>query len=256
MEVFDIQNSFEAVVGAWQALSEEDRNAKLDEFSLSFGYNSGKIENDEITYHDTREIFEKGTVSSFTGNVRTIFEIQNLKVSWEWALRELKKDFILTEDSVLHAHYLLTRGTYDEKRWEAGERPGEYKRGDYVVGVSNVGAPASEVSNLVAELGDDVNKTRSSLGARVSADKALTIAAYLHAQLVDIHPFADGNGRVARLLMNMELISSSLPPVAVLEQDRMAYYGALDAFHDERDLDPFRTFLQVELIKSWQQIIS
>ncbi|MFQ8866783.1 MAG: Fic family protein [Eggerthella lenta] len=47
-----------------------------------------------------------------------------------------------------------------------------------------------------------------------SAEKnALTIAAYLHAQLVDIHPFADGNGRTARLLMNYVLLTErrSLP---------------------------------------------
>lgn len=41
--------------------------------------NSGKIENEEITYHDTREIFENGKVTGFTGNPRSLFELQNQK---------------------------------------------------------------------------------------------------------------------------------------------------------------------------------
>jgi Fic family protein len=48
-----------------------------------------------------------------------------------------------------------------------------------------------------------------------------------HRRLVDIHPFNDGNGRTARLLMNLILIRGSYPPVAVRPEDRAAYVGAL-----------------------------
>lgn len=82
--------------------------------------------------------------------------------------------------------------------------------------------------------------------------RTLTVAAYLHAVLVDIHPFADGNGRVARLLMNMVLLAMGHPPVVIREQDRMAYYGALDAFHDEGDLEPFKQFLMIECLIMWE----
>ena len=48
-----------------------------------------------------------------------------------------------------------------------------------------------------------------------------------HRRLVDIHPFNDGNGRTARLLMNLILIRSGYPPVAVRPEDRPAYIRAL-----------------------------
>ncbi|GAB7390671.1 hypothetical protein [Lactococcus garvieae] len=51
----------------------------LDNFKILFAYNSGKIENEEITYHDTREVFEKGKVLNFTGDPKVIFEIENQK---------------------------------------------------------------------------------------------------------------------------------------------------------------------------------
>lgn len=49
----------------------------------NFAYHSGKIENDKITYHDTREIFEHDGVTSYTGDLRTLFEIRNGKEAHE-----------------------------------------------------------------------------------------------------------------------------------------------------------------------------
>lgn len=238
--------SYEELVSRWRDLSTPSREAHVNGFVLNYAYNSGKIENDAITYHDTHEVFESGRIIAFTGDVRTLFEIQNLKTSWEWARPLATPKLQLTEDLVLKAHELLTYGTYDEQRWESGERPGSYKLGDYVVGAKAVGADASDVPELMRDLLGDVS-------AYLSDDtRALTVAAYLHAVLVDIHPFADGNGRVARLLMNMVLLSMGHPPVVIREQDRMAYYGALDAFHDEGDLEPFKQFLMTECLVTWE----
>lgn len=51
----------------------------LNGHSIAFAYHSGKIENENITYHDTREIFEHDGVTSYTGDLRTLFEIRNAK---------------------------------------------------------------------------------------------------------------------------------------------------------------------------------
>ena len=73
-------------VKQWQSYNiskEPDIDKYLHSFRILFAYNSGKIENIEIDYHDTREVFENGKVSSFTGNVRTLFEQQNQKDCYE-----------------------------------------------------------------------------------------------------------------------------------------------------------------------------
>ena len=228
-----------------EGLSAPSREALVNDFVLNYAYNSGKIENDAITYRDTHEVFENGRIVAFTGDVRTLFEIQNLKTSWEWAMPLAVPGLQLTEDLVLKAHELLTYGTYNEQRWASGERPGSYKLGDYVVGAKEVGADVTDVPELMRDLLEDVNSYLSDSGS------ALTVAAYLHASLVDVHPFADGNGRVARLLMNTVLLAMGHPPVVIREQDRMAYYGALDAFHDMGDLEPFKQFLMSECLLTW-----
>lgn len=51
--------------------------------------------------------------------------------------------------------------------------------------------------------------------------------------------------------MNMVLMAMTAPPIVIREEDRMSYYGALDAFHDEGDLQPFMTFLMSECLMTW-----
>jgi Fic family protein len=64
-----------------------------------------------------------------------------------------------------------------------------------------------------------------------------------HYRLVAIHPFADGNGRTARLLMNLLLLRARYPPVAVRPEDRMSYLDILEHASLRDDIEPFQTFL-------------
>ena len=76
-------SQYDAVVKMWQdwnIRTVDDLALRLDNFRILFAYNSGKIENAEINYHDTREIFENGKVVGYTGSTRTLFEQQNQKV--------------------------------------------------------------------------------------------------------------------------------------------------------------------------------
>lgn len=68
-------------------------------------------------------------------------------------------------------------------------------------------------------------------------------AIQLHVDFVKIHPFADGNGRMARLLLNLELIKAGYPAIVLPVQRRLAYYEALDAAHLDGDLSQFTALL-------------
>lgn len=118
----------------WGSLDGDEKSLYLSgEFPLMFSYNSGRLENEEITLHDTAEIFDRGRVVSFTGELRTLFEISNLKDAWSSAL-DLASSFAPIQVSdLLNLHAVLTKGTYDEERWSRGERPGTFKIGDYAV---------------------------------------------------------------------------------------------------------------------------
>ena len=68
-------------------------------------------------------------------------------------------------------------------------------------------------------------------------------AARLHVDFVGIHPFVDGNGRTARLLINFELMRSSYLPAIIRVEQRLAYYDALDTAHTTRNYAPFLQLL-------------
>lgn len=243
-----VRDAYRLVVEEWSRLSDGEREDLLEgRFGLLYSYNSGKIENDEITKHDTAEVFRNGRVCSFTGDVRTVFELQNLKRSWE-QIRELAaSETKITAELIKSIHRTLTTGTYDERRWSAGERPGEFKHGHYIV-ANDIGCEPGYSARLVAELADEITEAIE----MPRRDKALTIACYAHAVLVDVHPFADGNGRCARALMNLCLLRCGHPPISIDERDRMAYYGALDAFHEEGDLNALVELCRAEAVKTWQ----
>lgn len=68
-----------------------------------------------------------------------------------------------------------------------------------------------------------------------------------HYRLVAIHPFADGNGRTARLVMNVLLLRGGYPPVAIRPEDRKAYLDTLEHASLRDDLTPFQTFMHQRL---------
>jgi len=84
-------DQYNRAVELWQSYkiaSAADLDKYLDSFRILFAFHSGKIENEEITYHDTREIFENGRVVNYTGSPRALFEQQNQKLCYEFLERK------------------------------------------------------------------------------------------------------------------------------------------------------------------------
>ena len=242
--------NYEKAVAIWQRrniTNDAELAEALNGHSVAFAYHSGKIENERITYHDTREIFEHDGVTSYTGDLRTLFEIRNSKEANELILVSFNERRPIDDDLVKEFQYMLTQNTYDTRRYQLGERPGEYKLHDYVTGKEEIGAApedvAEEIAELLAELQD------------ISDDKALIAAAYFHAKFENIHPFADGNGRTGRLLMNYLLVLHNHPPIVIHEEDRRAYFEALESWDSVQDLEPLIAFLKEQTAKTWQKQI-
>lgn len=243
-----VRAAYAKLCGEWAALSDAERAARLDGFSVRFAYNSGRIENRAVTEHDTREVFRRKRVASFSGELKTLYEIDNQRVAWAWMVSESRCLTRLEESDILRAHHLLTRMTYDDDLWAAGERPGTYKRGDFGVGIDQeVGYAPEDVAAAVRGLCEEVSEA---MGRKPGRDGALTVGCYAHAMIAEIHPFADGNGRCARLVENLVRLSLGQPPAIVLERDRAAYYGALDAFHRDGRLDDLKSLCMAECVRA------
>lgn len=240
--------TYESILDFWKKQNIKHANelaSVLSSYSVNFAYNSGKIENDEITYHDTREVFDKDGVTSYTGSTKTLFEIQNSKAGYERMLSAFNDVQIVDEDFLKEIQMILTNGTYDERRYQIGERPGEYKHHDYVTGKNEIGASVEDVQKEVCELLDELTD--------IDDKNALVAAAYFHAKFENIHPFSDGNGRVGRLLMNYILLIHNHPPITIHEEDRKGYYNALEKFDEELELNSLIDFLKLQLVKTWEK---
>lgn len=77
---------YERIVRLWQQkqiATDAELSEALNAYSIMFAYHSGKIENEHVTYHDTREIFEHDRVTAYTGDLRTLFEIRGAKDAYE-----------------------------------------------------------------------------------------------------------------------------------------------------------------------------
>lgn len=83
-------------------------------------------------------------------------------------------------------------------------------------------------------------------------------AALLHGEFVKIHPFIDGNGRTARLLLNLVLMSNGYPPIVIKKESRLAYYEALDTAHTTLNYSKFVQLIATlvfEVEQLWLKII-
>ena len=278
-------NKYEDIVNLWRewnVSSENDIDTRLHSFRILFAYNSGKIENDNITYNDTREVFENGRILNFTGSPRTLFELSNQKLCYEYLKPKIAARTPLSINIVKETHGVLTGGTYDERRFvERGERPGEFKKYDYVTGIAEVGSPPDDVekdlADLLTEISDlpklpELSESAASAKPPESAEQSeplaspvsngcgvyriIKAAAYFHARFEYIHPFADGNGRAGRALMNYFLMINDHPPTIIYDDDKAAYYDALAAYDISEDISQLTEFLIKQTVRTWDKTLA
>lgn len=243
--------NYEKALALWQQKNirtDAELAEALNGHSIAFAYHSGKIENERVTYNDTREIFEHDGVTAYTGDLRTLFELRNAKEANELFLTAFQSKRPLDEAFIRELQLQLTHGTYDTRRWQLGERPGEYKHHDYVTGKGEIGAAPEDVAEEMAELLEELQD--------IGPEDILTAAAYFHAKFENIHPFADGNGRTGRMAMNYLLVLHGHPPIIIHEEDRKDYYAALEMWDSRQELAPLRSFLLAQTEKTWEKQIT
>lgn len=186
----------------------------LDEwYRIELTYTSNAIEGNTLSRAETALIVEKGiTVEGKTLNEH--LEALNHAQAVDFIQSLVgKKRAEITENIILEIHRLILT-KIDENN------AGRYRSIPVRIAGSRVVLPnALKVPDLMQEFVDWLEN---------SSGHPVTIAAQAHLKLVGIHPFVDGNGRTARLLMNLLLLQAGYPPVIIRTEDRKRYIDSLE----------------------------
>lgn len=198
---------------------------KLKEyFDVEWTYHSNAIEGSSITLAETKVILAHGlTVGGKP--LREHLEVINHKHAIDLVEALAAGHELLTEHTIRQIHALILRTINDEEA-------GRYRRVSVRITGSNYVPPDP---STVPPLMHDFNLWLNSQEAR--ALHPVELAALAHFKLVDIHPFVDGNGRTARLLMNLILLSNGYPLAVIRNEDRSRYYDLLEKAHQGETVD-------------------
>jgi len=191
-------------------------------FRVKSIYHSNAIEGNLLTVGETRQVVEFGL--TITGRaLKDQAEAKNLSHALDY-LEELAADPTkpITENDVRQLHALVLKGIDDENA-------GKYREGNVEISGSNYKPPSAEsVKPQMGDFGKWLSTTSVATAGEMGDRSALINAAVAHTWFVQIHPFVDGNGRVARILMNLLLIRHGFPIAIIAKEDRLRYYDALE----------------------------
>ena len=205
--------------------------ARLREYlDVEWTYNSNAIEGSTLTRQETLVVLKHGLTVGGKPLVEHL-EAINHQAAIGWVEQLAARPAPPGEADILALHRLVLRSIDDANA-------GAYRQGQvYIAGSAFVPPPARAVPGRMAEYAAWLART----GEEAAAGQGLhpvARAAHAHFWLVDIHPFVDGNGLTARLLMNLLLLQAGYPIAIIRAEDRAAYYTALEAGHAGR-LDLF-----------------
>ena len=192
-------------------------------------HESNSIEGNSLTLRETELVLSRG-VTVAGKPLKDHLEAVNLALAWDRVKALVHSDSTLTERDLLDLHQILLTRIQDGTN-------GSYR--NYAVRVGG--------SNLVPPNPIKVPALMTELFACLSAiSDPVARGAKLHHGIASIHPFADGNGRVARLGMNFILLAAGYPPISIPTELRHPYYNALEAA-DSGDFPAWQNFLTTQL---------
>lgn len=226
--IFDLNKIHNVINNFSDEARLEYYNYLINEFGVLFTYHSNRIEgtNITLTLNDTRDIINntydfKSVVDK--NKQREINETINHQNAFKYIFEVIDKEIdiitvIKSLDQIIGSNIIEGAGNYKEHE-------------NYLIN--------SNGEEINFTLPENVNERMLELSNKYENEwRELTVferATNLHIALINIHPFNDGNGRTARLLINYELIKNNYPPVLINESQKLSYYAMLEEINTNTD---------------------
>ena len=204
-------------------------------YDLQLTYNSNAIEGSTLTYSETKLILNEGITiggKSMNEHLEAINHKEAISFIEEIANINTKE---ITLTDIKNIHHLVLKGI-DNKN------AGAYR-------TQNVGVVKSdgEIHSFAEPLKieEEMNEFIEWLDSQ-TIEEPILLAALVHLKFVSIHPFIDGNGRTARLLMNLVLLQNGYPQAIIKVSNRAEYIQAIEKYQQSSDND-YSDFYRVVL---------
>ena len=211
-----------------------------DYFRIGLTWSSNALEGNTLTISETKLILEDGLTIGGKP-LRDTLEAVGHGEAYSFMFSLIKEDSISIED-IKNIHRLFYRGIDEANAglWR--------KKSVIVTGTDYVFPAADEIEQFMQELCLWAQTERSTM-------HPVKFAALLHLKLVTVHPFADGNGRTARLLMNLALVQKGyqlaiIPPICRLE-----YNDFIRLYQNKGRAEEFCDFIAERVYETQKEII-
>lgn len=226
----------ESLYQEWQSLQplkEEDQRRLDQKFMLEFNYNSNHIEGNTLTYGQTELLLLFGRVVG-EAKMKDLEEMKAHNVCLKMVKEAaLDKDHVLTEYFIRTLHQVMLREDYTVYR--------ELPNGTQTSYVVHAGQYKTRPNSVITPTGERFEYASPEETPALMADllqwyrdaeaagemSPIELAALFHYRYIRIHPFEDGNGRIARLLMNYILLKHGYPMIVIRTKTKKSYLDAL-----------------------------
>lgn len=203
-------------------------------------YNSNAIENSTLTLKETEKILLEQELSRNV-SLREVFEAKNLARVIAYK-RDKSQHSELSKELILLLHQMLIGGIDDSVA-------GRFRKAGEFVRVGTHIAPAPEhvermIESALLEYSSD------------SSSYFLDKIAKFHLDFETAHPFCDGNGRIGRVLINLQLLALGFPRVIIRDKEKDIYYQAFKDYKDSRNAKIMEKILALALLESFHKRVA
>ncbi len=238
---FNTIDSLKEKIDKYRPFSKQLAESLHEKLVVEWTYNSNAIEGNTLTMYETKVVLEGITVGGKTmvehletiNHRDAILFIEDLVSNME----------PISEWNIINIHSIILK-EIDNKN------AGIYRKENVVIsGAKHIPPKYYEITDLMQELIEEYDNNWEGFHPVVRAT-------LLHGEFVKIHPFVDGNGRTARLLLNFELMRYGYPPIIIKNEDRAKYYDVLDIAHTTMNYKPFIKLISELVVESERLWIS
>lgn len=234
-------DNLKAKIDSFRPLSENILKQIKAYFKISFTYTSNAIEGNTLSLSETKIIIEDG-ITIGGKPVKDHLEVIGQANAYDLLFDIAQNEKDITEQTILKLHHMLYNNIDEAKS-------GKYRDCNVLITGSEYELPKHDkLSELMQEFCAEIPVKKENL-------HPVEFSAWLHERLVSIHPFIDGNGRTARLIMNLALLQAGYNIITIPPVVRNDYIFGLQEAQLKDNIQPFTNFISEMVLEAQKEYL-